>query len=146
MSRVCMSLYVLTASRKTSAGYNLTGLFAGSEGTLGMITEVTLKLAPIPETQSVAVATFPSVRSAVTCVSKIMRQGIPMAAVELMDEVQMAVLNKNGGAGGRMWEEKPTILFKYGAPLFTSYIINSLLTALQVFRPCAIGRGGHFKS
>ncbi|OJJ60439.1 hypothetical protein ASPSYDRAFT_130109 [Aspergillus sydowii CBS 593.65] len=102
--------------RKTSAGYNLTGLFAGSEGTLGMITEVTLKLAPIPETQSVAVATFPSVRSAVTCVSKIMRQGIPMAAVELMDEVQMAVLNKNGGAGGRMWEEKPTILFKFSGP------------------------------
>ncbi|OJJ02283.1 hypothetical protein ASPVEDRAFT_41774 [Aspergillus versicolor CBS 583.65] len=102
--------------RKTSAGYNLTGLFAGSEGTLGMITEVTLKLAPVPETLSVAVATFPSVRSAVTCVSKIMRQGIPMAAVELMDEVQMAVLNKNGGAGGRMWEEKPTILFKFSGP------------------------------
>ncbi|KAL2845023.1 hypothetical protein BJY01DRAFT_247845 [Aspergillus pseudoustus] len=99
--------------RKTSAGYNLTGLFTGSEGTLGMITEITLKLAPTPEKQSVAVATFPTVRDAVACASKIMRQGIPIAAVELMDEVQMGVINKNGGSGGRMWEEKPTLLFKF---------------------------------
>ncbi|KAF3405579.1 D-lactate dehydrogenase [cytochrome] [Talaromyces pinophilus] len=99
--------------RKSSAGYNLTALFTGSEGTLGMITEITLKLAPVPETQSVAVATFPSVRGAVACASRIMRQGIPIAAVELMDEMQMQVLNRNGGAGGRMWEEKPTLLFKF---------------------------------
>lgn len=65
-----------------------------------MITEITLKLAPIPETQSAAVATFSSVRNAVACATKIMRQGIPVAAVELMDEVQMQVINKNGGAGG----------------------------------------------
>ncbi|KAL4901262.1 hypothetical protein BDW74DRAFT_170220 [Aspergillus multicolor] len=99
--------------RKTSAGYNLTALFTGSEGTLGMITEITLKLAPIPETHSVAVATFPSVRDAVACASKIMRQGVPIAAVELMDEVQMGVINKNGGSGGRLWEEKPTLLLKF---------------------------------
>ncbi|KAL3458092.1 hypothetical protein BJX64DRAFT_292547 [Aspergillus heterothallicus] len=99
--------------RKTSAGYNLTGLFTGSEGTLGMITEITLKLAPIPEKQSVAVATFPSARDAVACASKVMRQGVQIAAVELMDEVQMGVINKNGGSGGRMWEEKPTLLFKF---------------------------------
>jgi D-lactate dehydrogenase (cytochrome) len=77
-----------------------------------MITEITLKLAPIPETQSAAVATFSSVRNAVACATKIMRQGIPVAAVELMDEVQMQVINKNGGAGGRLWEEKPTLMFK----------------------------------
>lgn len=78
-----------------------------------MITEITLKLAPIPETQSAAVATFSSVRNAVACATKIMRQGIPVAAVELMDEVQMQVINKNGGAGGRLWEEKPTLMFKF---------------------------------
>ncbi|KAL4892392.1 hypothetical protein BDV59DRAFT_202538 [Aspergillus ambiguus] len=99
--------------RKTSAGYNLNALFTGSEGTLGMITEITLKLAPIPEALSVAVATFPSVKDAVACTTKIMRQGIPVAAVELMDEVQMSVINRNGGAGGRNWEEKPTLLFKF---------------------------------
>ncbi|KNG87289.1 hypothetical protein ANOM_004948 [Aspergillus nomiae NRRL 13137] len=99
--------------RKTSAGYNLTGLFTGSEGTLGMITEITLKLAPIPENESVAVATFPSVKDAVSCVSKVIRRGILVASVELMDEIQMAVLNRNGGSGGRTWQEKPTLLFKF---------------------------------
>ncbi|PLB53335.1 putative D-lactate dehydrogenase [Aspergillus steynii IBT 23096] len=99
--------------RKASAGYNLNALFTGSEGTLGMITEITLKLAPVPETQSAAVATFPSVRDAVSCTTKTMRQGIPVAAVELMDEVQMQVINKNGGAGGRIWEEKPMLMFKF---------------------------------
>lgn len=88
-----------------------------------MITEITLKLAPVPETQSVAVATFPSVRGAVACASRIMRQGIPIAAVELMDEMQMGVLNRNGGAGGRMWEEKPTLLFKYITELFPSFLV-----------------------
>jgi D-lactate dehydrogenase (cytochrome) len=77
-----------------------------------MITEITLKLAPIPEKQSVAVATFQSIREAVACASKIIRQGIPIAALELMDEVQMQVLNRNGGAGGRMWREEPTLLLK----------------------------------
>ncbi|BAE66246.1 unnamed protein product [Aspergillus oryzae RIB40] len=99
--------------RKTSAGYNLTSLFTGSEGTLGMITEITLKLATIPEKQSVAVATFPSIREAAATASKIMRTGIQIAALEMMDETQMMVINKNGGTGGRLWEEKPTLLFKF---------------------------------
>ncbi|KAE8341582.1 hypothetical protein BDV24DRAFT_51297 [Aspergillus arachidicola] len=99
--------------RKTSAGYNLTSLFTGSEGTLGMITEITLKLATIPEKQSVAVATFPSIGEAAATASKIMRTGIQIAALEMMDETQMMVINKNGGAGGRLWEEKPTLLFKF---------------------------------
>lgn len=77
-----------------------------------MITEITLKLAPIPANETVAVATFASVKDAVTCVSKVIRQGILVAAVELMDEVQMAVLNRNGGAGGRIWHERPTLMFK----------------------------------
>ncbi|KAE8168372.1 FAD-linked oxidase-like protein [Aspergillus tamarii] len=103
--------------RKTSAGYNLTSLFTGSEGTLGMITEITLKLATIPEKQSVAVATFPSIREAAATASKIMRTGIQIAALEMMDETQMMVINKNGGAGGRLWEEKPTLLFKFSGTL-----------------------------
>ncbi|KAE8396096.1 hypothetical protein BDV23DRAFT_144323 [Aspergillus alliaceus] len=103
--------------RKTSAGYNLTSLFTGSEGTLGMITEITLKLATIPENQSVAVATFPSIREAAATASKIMRTGIQIAALEMMDETQMKVINKNGGAGGRFWTEKPTLLFKFSGTL-----------------------------
>ncbi|KAF7590374.1 hypothetical protein BBP40_002927 [Aspergillus hancockii] len=99
--------------RKTSAGYNLTSLFTGSEGTLGMITEITLKLATIPENQSVATVTFPSIREAAAAASNVMRLGIQVAALEMMDETQMQVINKNGGAGGRLWTEKPTLLFKY---------------------------------
>lgn len=99
--------------RKTSAGYNLNGLFAGSEGTLGMITEVTLKLAVVPAETSVAMATFPTIRDAAAAASAMMRKGVQLAAVELMDDVQMKVVNQNGGAGGRMWDELPTLFFKY---------------------------------
>ena len=102
--------------RKTSAGYNLTSLFVGSEGTLGIVTEVTLKLAIIPESVSVATASFASIKDAADAVTKMMRSGLPLAAVELMDDAQMKIINKTGGAGGRMWEEKPTLFLKFVPP------------------------------
>ena len=98
--------------RKTSAGYNLNGLFAGSEGTLGIITEATLKLSIVPSSFSVATATFTTIREAADAASAIIRKGVPVAALELMDDVQMEVVNRNGGAGGRMWEERPTLFIK----------------------------------
>ena len=98
--------------RKTSAGYNLTGLFTGSEGTLGIITEATLKLAIVPPEYSVAIATFPSVKEAANAASKMIRKGVNLAALELMDDVQMSVINKSGGAGGRKWEEAATLFLK----------------------------------
>src|SRR6201996_2161911 len=102
--------------RKTAAGYNLTGLFVGSEGTLGIVTEITLKLAPIPQHTSVAVAGFPSIRAAASCAQGIIRSGIPVAAMEIMDEVQMSVVNK-GGMTKRKWREVPTLFFKFsGTP------------------------------
>ncbi|SCV57312.1 probable D-lactate dehydrogenase (cytochrome) [Fusarium fujikuroi] len=99
--------------RKTSAGYNLTGLFTGSEGTLGIITEATLKLAIIPENFSVATATFSTVKEAADAAFKMMRRGIPLAALEMMDDVQMKVINQSGGAGGRLWDEHPTLFLKF---------------------------------
>ncbi|KAF4455034.1 D-lactate dehydrogenase (cytochrome), partial [Fusarium albosuccineum] len=99
--------------RKTSAGYNLTGLFTGSEGTLGIITEATLKLAIIPESFSVATVTFSTVKEAADAAFKMMRRGVPLAALELMDDVQMKLINESGGAGGRMWEESPTLFLKF---------------------------------
>ncbi|KAH0595888.1 hypothetical protein MHUMG1_06437 [Metarhizium humberi] len=99
--------------RKTSAGYNLNGLFAGSEGTLGIITEITLKLATVPSSHSVATVTFQNIRQAATAAASIVRSGVPVAAVELMDDVQMQIINKNGGAGGRMWKELPTLFIKF---------------------------------
>ncbi|KAI9769434.1 MAG: hypothetical protein M1840_004136 [Geoglossum simile] len=98
--------------RKSSAGYNLNGLFIGSEGTLGLVTEITLKLAVIPHETSVAVVTFPSVRDAAAAASQVMRAGIPVAAMEIMDEVQMYVVNKSGSTT-RKWKEVPTLFFKF---------------------------------
>ena len=100
--------------RKTSAGYNLTALFTGSEGTLGIISEITLKLAIIPQSVGVATASFPTVKDAADAVTKRMRKGMPLAAIELMDDAQMRVINQNGGAGGRVWEELPTLFLRCG--------------------------------
>lgn len=98
--------------RKSAAGYNLTQLFVGSEGTLGIVTEITLKLAVIPLETSVAVVTFPTIRDAAATASKIMRSGVPIAAMEIMDEVQMKVVNW-GKQTKRNWKEAPTMFFKY---------------------------------
>ena len=75
--------------RKTSAGYNLTSLFVGAEGTLGIITEITLKLAPIPQDTSVAVVSFPTIRQASAAAIHLIRSGVTLAACELMDDVQV---------------------------------------------------------
>ncbi|KAF1958749.1 D-lactate dehydrogenase mitochondrial precursor [Byssothecium circinans] len=99
--------------RKSSAGYNLTGLFVGSEGTLGLVTEITLKLTVIPQETSVAVVTFPTMRDAAAAASKVMRAGIPVAAMEIMDDVQMAVINRAGSTPTRNWKEVPTMFFKF---------------------------------
>ncbi|KAF4549291.1 FAD linked oxidase-like protein [Elsinoe fawcettii] len=98
--------------RKSAAGYNLTGLFIGSEGTLGIVTEVTLKLSVIPPETSVAVVTFPTIRDAASAASRVLRAGIPIGAMEIMDEVQMGVVNKSGFTK-RVWKELPTMFFKF---------------------------------
>lgn len=99
--------------RKTSAGYNLNSLFVGSEGTLGLVTEITLKLAVVPQEFSVAVVTFPSIRDAASAAAGVMRAGIQVAAMEIMDEVQMKVVNLSGSTAPRMWTELPTLFFKF---------------------------------
>ncbi|CAN8100725.1 unnamed protein product [Discula destructiva] len=99
--------------RKSSAGYNLNGLFVGSEGTLGLVTEATLKLAVVPEDLSVAVVTFPTIRDAAAAAAEVMQGGIPVAAMEIMDEVQMRVVNLGGATSPRVWKEMPTLFFKF---------------------------------
>ncbi len=81
-------------ARKSSSGYDLTRLFVGSEGTLGVIVEVTLRLYGIPEAVSAAVCPFPSVDAAVAATIETIQQGIPVARIELADEVQLTALNQ----------------------------------------------------
>ncbi|KKY17801.1 putative d-lactate dehydrogenase [Phaeomoniella chlamydospora] len=101
--------------RKTSAGYNLTSLFVGAEGTLGIVTEATLKLAPIPQDTSVAIVPFPTVHDAAAAASDLIRSGIQLGAMELMDDVQMQVINQHGSAAvrKRSWKETPTLFLKF---------------------------------
>ena len=99
--------------RKSSAGYNLNSLFVGSEGTLGLVTEATLKLAVVPEELSVAVVSFPTIRDAAAAAAEVMQRGIPVAAMEIMDEVQMKVVNLGGATAPRVWKEQPTLFFKF---------------------------------
>ncbi|KAJ4865060.1 FAD binding domain-containing protein [Trichoderma breve] len=99
--------------RKSSAGYNLNSLFVGSEGTLGIVTEATLKLAVIPEQTSVAVVNFPSIRHAASAAASVMQAAIPVQCLEIMDEVQMRVVNLSGFTSPRVWVEKPTLFFKF---------------------------------
>lgn len=103
----------LQRPRKTSAEYNLNSLFTGSEGTLSIITEATLKLAILPTNFSVAAVAFKPIHAAAAAAFSLVRAGLPMAALELMDEVQMVRINRGGGAEGRMWEENPTLFIKY---------------------------------
>jgi D-lactate dehydrogenase (cytochrome) len=81
-------------ARKSAAGYDLTRLFVGSEGTLGIITEITLRLYGIPENISAAVVPFDSVEGAVDTVICTIQSGIPIARIELLDDVQIDAINK----------------------------------------------------
>lgn len=80
-------------ARKSAAGYDLTRLFVGSEGTLGLITAITVKLSGIPEAVSAAVAAFPTIEDAVNCVIATVQMGMPMARIELMDALAMKAVN-----------------------------------------------------
>lgn len=101
-------------ARKSAAGYDLTRLFVGSEGTLGIITEVTLRLYGIPETMSAAVCTFPTVADAVSSVVSIIQYGIAVSRVELLDARTIQAVNRFSKMA---FAETPTLFFEFaGSP------------------------------
>jgi D-lactate dehydrogenase (cytochrome) len=102
-------------ARKSAAGYDLTRLFVGSEGTLGVITEVTLRLYGIPEAIMSAVCPFPSVEAAVDTVVATIQAGVPIARIELLDEVSMAAIAAYSKLEG--YAARPHLFFEFhGTP------------------------------
>lgn len=102
--------------RKSSAGYDLTRLFIGSEGTLGIITEITVKLHPRPAKELVSIYSFPTIKDATAAAQHIIsRSGIQPNALELANETTMMFVNE-GGALEKKFLEKPTLLLKVGGP------------------------------
>jgi len=101
-------------ARKSSTGYDLTHLLVGSEGTLGVITELTLRLQGIPEAIKSATCRFPSVEDAVNCVILTIQSGLPMARIELVDEMMVRGFNVYSGAG--LPEEPHLFLEFHGTP------------------------------
>ena len=119
-----MSLKVVTAdgrvietasrARKSSAGYDLTRLFVGSEGTLGIIVEVTVRLYPQPEAVSAAICNFPDLGAAVDSVIEVIQMGVPVARIEFMDAHAVRATNRYSHL---MLRESPLLLFEFhGSP------------------------------
>lgn len=98
-------------SRKSSAGFDTTKLFIGAEGTLGIVTEVTIRLAPVLPTTT-AVVQFPDILKASEAVIDVMNQGVGIQCIELLDKVSMFAVNMHASPG-RKWAEKDSLFFKF---------------------------------
>lgn len=103
-----------TRAKKSSAGYDLTRLIVGSEGTLGVVTEITVRLYPLPEAVSAAICSFPSIEAAVRTVIQTIQMGVPIARVELVDVNSVRMVNAYSKLTLR---EEPMLLMEFhGSP------------------------------
>src|SRR5438132_5827020 len=124
-----------TRARKSAAGYDLTRLFVGAEGTLGVITEITVRLHPLPEAVSSAVCAFDTLQGAVETVIATIQLGVPVARMELMDEVQMDAVNRYSKTS---YPVAPTIFFE-----FHSDSAAHVASQAESVQALAAERGGH---
>ena len=123
-----------TRAKKSSAGYDLTRLMVGSEGTLGVITEITLRLYPLPEAISAAICSFPSIEAAVRTTIEVIQLGVPIARVELIDANTVRMVNAHSRLGLR---EEPLLLMEFhGTP-------NSVKEQAELVQELAAGHGGN---
>ncbi|SMP60943.1 FAD-linked oxidase C-terminal domain-containing protein [Noviherbaspirillum suwonense] len=123
-----------TRARKSSAGYDLTRVYVGSEGTLGIITEVTLRVFPQPEALSAAVCAFPTVASAVQTVIETIQMGVPIARVEFVDALSIRAINRHDKLD---LAEMPTLFFEFHGS--ASGVAEQAETVQQI----AAGNDGH---
>ena len=122
-----------TRAKKSSAGYDLTRLMVGSEGTLGVMTEITLRLYPLPEAISAAVCSFPSIEAAVRTTIQIIQMGIPIARVELIDINSVRMVNAYSKL---TLEESPMLLMEFhGSP-------TGVKEQAELVQELASGHGG----
>ncbi|KAN0075008.1 hypothetical protein V8E54_007619 [Elaphomyces granulatus] len=126
--------------RKSSAGYDLTKMFIGSEGTLGLVTEATLKLTIRPKGQNVAIASFPTLQSAADCAKRVVENGVPVASIEILDDVQMRCVNASK-ITGREWREVPTLFFKFTG---TPSVIKEQISIVQNMAKSSGGQSFEF--
>jgi D-lactate dehydrogenase (cytochrome) len=103
-------LTTASRARKSAAGYDLTRLFVGSEGTLGIITRLTLRLHPRPEASAVAVVQFPTIAGAVTTAMQTMQVGLPVARIELLDEQMMKAINAHASLS---YADRPALFLEF---------------------------------
>ena len=122
-----------TRARKSAAGYDLTRLFVGSEGTLGVVTEITLRLYPLPEAVSAAICSFPSIEAAVRTTIETIQMGVPIARCELIDVNTVRMVNKHSNL---TLPESPMLLMEFhGSP-------TGVAEQAAVVQELAAGNGG----